>query len=93
MRPKPNVFEAVRRRDRGLCFSCGKPGEEIHHIVSRSLFTKGDKSRDEERNLCLLCRKCHSESHCLNARRKLIQAMEKRHGYAYEDGRFRQYVS
>jgi 5-methylcytosine-specific restriction endonuclease McrA len=38
--------------------SCGKAGEEIHHIQFKS---KGGDNKPN--NLILLCRKCHSKQH------------------------------
>lgn len=43
---------------------CGSPFNlQIHHVKPRSRFRKGDKNRDSEDNLILLCAKCHDLVH------------------------------
>jgi 5-methylcytosine-specific restriction endonuclease McrA len=48
----------VRKRDKGRCVACGKPGSEVHHVTMRSLGGKDDPD-----NLALLCSSCHTETH------------------------------
>ncbi|MFI0940908.1 HNH endonuclease [Streptomyces sp. NPDC021020] len=42
----------VKRRDGGLCKSCGRPGTQVDHII------RGDNHALE--NLQLLCEPCHT---------------------------------
>lgn len=53
-RVRSNVVE----RDRLRCRGCGKPGEEVHHIIFRS-----HGGKDEEGNLVTICRNCHNQAH------------------------------
>lgn len=48
----------VKRRDKGKCRCCGKPGTDLHHILYRA---RG--GRDEASNLITLCRSCHTAEH------------------------------
>ncbi len=52
------VSAAVRKRDKGKCRACGKPGTQIHHVVYRS-----HGGKDEASNLILTCSRCHSAIH------------------------------
>lgn len=47
--------KALVARDHGLCGYCGKPGETMDHIVSRS---RGGK--DEWENVVLACKPCNN---------------------------------
>lgn len=40
------------------CFSCGSPGEHVHHII-----TVKNGGTDDECNLVKLCRSCHESVH------------------------------
>jgi 5-methylcytosine-specific restriction endonuclease McrA len=48
----------VKARDGGKCRSCGKPGNQAHHLVYRSHGGKHDP-----KNLIWTCTKCHSRMH------------------------------
>ena len=87
---RTTVYDRVRRRDR-VCFTCSGRGHEVHHIVPRSLFVKGDTRRDEERNLCLLCRECHDQAHTRVFRGRLLRKMLDRHDYDYSEAPWRKY--
>lgn len=64
----------VRRRDKGRCVSCGAKGEEVQHIIPRSILAKNfGVTRDGPswlwrnlgncpHNLVLLCRPCHDRT-------------------------------
>lgn len=42
------------------CVRCGRPGEEVHHIIPRA--TRPDLTFDLS-NLETLCRECHRKAH------------------------------
>ena len=48
--------EAIRKRDKGICQVCLKPGNNPHHIVTRSV----KHLRHDLSNGILLCAGCHS---------------------------------
>lgn len=52
------VSAVVRKRDGGKCRACGKPGNQIHHIVYRS-----HGGKDVASNLILTCSRCHAAIH------------------------------
>lgn len=52
------VSAVVRKRDGGKCRCCGKPGNQIHHIVYRS-----HGGKDDAGNLILTCGDCHAAIH------------------------------
>lgn len=89
--PTTSIYEQVRDRDRG-CVSCRRAGHEVHHIVPRSLFRRGDPNRDDERNLCLLCRPCHAEAHTLAARGRLLSELRDRYGFDYSVAPWKKYL-
>lgn len=51
----------VRERDNNQCQYCGRPGEQLHHIIFRS--HASPRWVHDERNLVLLCRECHDRAH------------------------------
>src|ERR1700676_412423 len=63
--------KAVRKRDGNKCQAivfgqrCGKPGDDVHHIVPLSRGGANTQS-----NLITLCEDCHSKRHHHLARRK-----------------------
>jgi len=61
----------VRKRDKGRCVVCDKPGREVHHVVYRS-----HGGKDEPRNLALLCKVCHEDAHA-----KLIALVSSKRGW------------
>lgn len=42
------------------CVKCGKPGEEVHHIIPR---TAAPERRFDLNNLETLCHDCHQQAH------------------------------
>lgn len=54
----------IFNRDYGLCKKCGKPGEEVHHIIwlNPNNIDNTEITLGEE-NLILLCRDCHVSIH------------------------------
>ena len=56
--------EYIYNKYHGLCVECGKPGEEVHHIIWLSADNMNDTSITlGEDNLILLCRDCHMNKH------------------------------
>ena len=56
--------EYIYNKHHGLCVECGKPGEEVHHIIWLSPDNMNDTSITlGEDNLILLCRDCHMNKH------------------------------
>lgn len=45
-------------QDMILCENCGKKAVDIHHLIFRS-----HRGKDNIKNLCALCRKCHERAH------------------------------
>jgi 5-methylcytosine-specific restriction endonuclease McrA len=58
------VRDAVLKRDMYLCQHCGRPAEEVHHIIHLSPSNIGDTSVTMNMsNLVSLCKDCHFEEH------------------------------
>lgn len=58
------VREAALMRDRYLCVKCGRPAEEVHHIVHLTPRNINDPSITLNLdNLESLCKGCHMEEH------------------------------
>lgn len=56
--------EYILRRDNYLCVRCGKPAEEVHHIIHLSPSNIDDPSVTmDPNNLRSLCRECHFDEH------------------------------
>lgn len=61
------VREYVLMRDNYLCVICGKPAQEVHHIVHLTPQNITDiKINLNPANLKSLCRECHFEMHRLD---------------------------
>ena len=61
-------WEVVRKtalmRDNYLCTKCGRPAEEVHHIIHLSPENIGDTNITLNLdNLISLCKDCHFEQH------------------------------
>jgi len=85
------VREYVIRRDNYLCKVCGKPAEEVHHIIhlspkniSNPILALG------EDNLISVCRDCHFKIHREDIIKKVIESnksrkqSETRQGYEFD---------
>lgn len=75
--------KSIINRDEGRCVLCGRPYQEMHHIVYRG---NGGKSTME--NMCCLCWHCHRIKihggiHPKEYRRLLQQILSDRYGYQY----------
>ncbi len=66
--------EYILMRDRYTCTHCGRPAQEVHHIIHLSKDNMDDPSVTlNPNNLTSLCRDCHFEEHRqdqANGRRK-----------------------
>lgn len=59
-----NCRENILRRDNYLCVKCGKPAEEVHHIIHLSPKNISDINITlNPDNLISLCRDCHFNEH------------------------------
>lgn len=59
-----NTREYIMKRDNYLCVNCGKPAEEVHHIIHISPKNIDDPTVTlNPDNLKSLCRDCHFEEH------------------------------
>ena len=75
------VRETVLMRDRYLCVKCGKPAEEVHHIIHLSPKNIGDVTVTLNMdNLISLCKDCHFEEH----RGEHSKGREVNESYPYE---------
>lgn len=52
--------QVVRKRAGGKCEWCGAPGQDAHHMVTRS---KSRYLRHASSNGCFLCKSCHMKFH------------------------------
>jgi hypothetical protein len=85
------VWNAVHKRDNGLCVCCGAVATDQHHIVPRSRF--GDKELalcHRPENIVELCRECHTRAHSTVSRARLLRYLQLRFGYAYDEPKFQQ---
>ena len=54
----------ILRRDKYLCTKCGKPAEEVHHIIHLTPQNIGDVNITmNPKNLTSLCKACHFDEH------------------------------
>ena len=83
----------VKERDQRMCIRCGKPADDIAHIVPR--WRIGKRNYEEKhalKNLCCLCRDCHKATHTFNGRKELLNILRERHGYDYSTGGAARYL-
>lgn len=78
---------AVAARDEETCLACGKPADDIAHVLPR----RWKSIRAEERNLVALCRDCHTDLETVAGRTMLLQLLATTYGYEYEDEPYRSY--
>ena len=70
-------------RDRYLCTKCGRPAEEVHHIIHLTPDNIGDVSITlNMENLTSLCKDCHFEEH-RGEHGRGREAMESAEHYEY----------
>ena len=84
MTPKQKrIWRAVIERDNKTCQQCGRPGSEVHHIISRGW----DKAWNEK-NMLVLCWYCHQRAHGHEARKRHLRTLRDRYGYTYEHPKY-----
>lgn len=77
--------EYVLRRDNYLCVKCGRPAEEVHHIIHLTPQNIGDVSVTlNPDNLICLCRECHFKEHRLDKLSGLKSREKPASGEEYE---------
>ena len=75
------VYRLVSKRDAHRCRSCGSRGPGLHHHHLRYRSKQGACS---ERNLCLLCPRCHADVH---AHRVSIDGDDANHALGFVRGK------
>ena len=87
------VYQQVVERDGGKCQSCGGPGQEVHEICSRWMFSSRTMASCMVlRNMVCLCRKCHAEAATRERRTAMLLRLARLHGYDYSDPPWNEYV-
>lgn len=84
--------QLVYERDRFSCFLCGKNGVQVHEIVPKSAFGLSTMHICySEKNRVCLCPEHHGPAHTIVMRRRLIELMQKRFNYVYDEQCFQKY--
>lgn len=74
------VREYCLLRDHHACVKCGKPAEEVHHIIHLTQENINNiKITLNPSNLICLCKDCHFKEH----RQDKIEGIQKAHGIEY----------
>ena len=74
---------AIRKRDKGICQVCLKPGNQPHHIVTRSV----KHMRHDIDNGVLLCAGCHTLGlHSAHKRPESFRAWLIKHCFKSQEG-------
>ena len=55
---KNNILAKIKSNLEKKCFLCGKPANDLAHILPKSLYPE---YYTEKRNLIILCRECHNQ--------------------------------
>ena len=55
---KNNILAKIKSNLEKKCFVCGKPANDLAHILPKSLYPE---YYIEKRNLIILCRQCHDK--------------------------------
>lgn len=55
---KNNILAKIKSNLEKKCFLCGKPANDLAHILPKSLYPE---YYTEKRNLVILCRYCHAK--------------------------------
>lgn len=84
-------WEVVRQtalmRDNYLCTNCGRPAEEVHHIIHLSPKNIGDPNVTLNlNNLKSLCKDCHFEEH--RGEHAKGRASEEQQEYMFDENGF-----
>lgn len=78
---------AVAERDEETCLVCGRPADDIAHVLPR----RWKSLQAEMRNLVALCRPCHVSHENVAGRGILLRLLATTYGYEYEDEPYRGY--
>lgn len=86
----------IWKRDKGRCINCGSTNiyghpfkSGAHHILSRAI---APTEYSEEKNLCLLCVKCHSSDADTTSFRKILFGKMKMYNYDYTTLQYKAYL-
>lgn len=72
------VRDYIMKRDKYLCAVCGKPAEEVHHIVKLTPRNINDVNISlNPDNLISLCRDCHFDQHKTDKREGQINKIKQ----------------
>ena len=55
---KNNILAKIKSNLEKKCFLCGRPANDLAHILPKSLFPEYYTNK---RNLIILCRECHNQ--------------------------------
>jgi 5-methylcytosine-specific restriction endonuclease McrA len=72
-----STIAIIEHRSRGLCESCGRLADDVHHILPKQMGGRHGEMADkinDARNLAAVCRDCHD---LLHRRRKEKYAGER----------------
>lgn len=80
------VYAQVVYRDQGCCVICHKRADDVHEVVPRSALGKKNRALCfSVKNMCCLCRECHSQAASRAQRTELLRIMSERYGYTYTE--------
>jgi SAM-dependent methyltransferase len=83
----------VKLRDKFCCVITGKEGIQVHEIIPRSAFGKRTMYQCfEERNRVCLSPEEHAKAHTVEYRKMLVNLMQERYGYSYDDALYARYI-
>jgi len=81
------LFRDSDEKGRPKCIRCGGKGRDVHEIIPRSSFGKGNMAKCfSKENRCCLCRKCHGEVVSDYERGRLLDILSRVYGYEYNSG-------
>jgi len=93
LKRRRDICWRVYIRDAGRCQVCREGGHEVHEIVPRSAFSSRTMPECfQEKNMIVICRKCHAKAASYEARRELLLKLRSMHGYDYSMEPWRGYV-
>ena len=67
---KNNILAKIKSNLEKKCFLCGKPANDLAHILPKSLFPAYYTNK---RNLIILCRECHKFDNNIEFRQQKIE--------------------
>ena len=84
-----DVITKAAVRDDFRCLRCGRPGQDVAHILPKGRYPE---LKFTLQNLVTLCRKCHVETETVEGRRELLELMKDLYEYDYSDERYQSYL-